>query len=270
MNRLRCPVRAQLWQRLSLAQSFHLEPINAHRPVPGGSRAPIRGRGADGGAKWSSPSFWRSPLTLNRFLTDNSEIFHQPTPQCQDSHIRRQEEEADRPIFVLLAHKNHQLSPSLSSLWALAVPGPCCSAVARTRLTLAGANLQGFLLRGAKRVWRSLLWSFTRYRSRFPPARRTGSAVWGVPEGMTALAGSIPRMMRPTLAQNYPRSGFPLEGKASHRQQGGLHPLDAARSFRVEFVSKVNSCIFLWYQTSSRKFVQLSYRAWFWRKLFPS
>lgn len=33
---------------------------------------------------------------------------------------------------------------------------------------------------------------------------------------MTALAGSIPRMMRPTLAQNYPRSGFPLEGKASH------------------------------------------------------
>ncbi|KAA8593746.1 hypothetical protein FQN60_004580 [Etheostoma spectabile] len=28
---------------------------------------------------------------------------------------------------------------------------------------------------------------------------------------MTALAGSIPRMMRPTLAQNYPRSGFPLE-----------------------------------------------------------
>lgn len=38
-------------------------------------------------------------------------------------------------------------------------------------------------------------------------------SLW-VPDGMTALAGSIPRMMRPTLAQNYPRSGFPLEGKS--------------------------------------------------------
>ncbi|XP_060902116.1 paired box protein Pax-3b isoform X8 [Labrus bergylta] len=38
---------------------------------------------------------------------------------------------------------------------------------------------------------------------------------------MTALAGSIPRMMRPTLAQNYPRTGFPLEGTASHHQHGG-------------------------------------------------
>lgn len=36
---------------------------------------------------------------------------------------------------------------------------------------------------------------------------------------MTALAGSIPRMMRPTLAQNYPRSGFPLEGNASYCQR---------------------------------------------------
>lgn len=43
----------------------------------------------------------------------------------------------------------------------------------------------------------------------------------GVVEGMTALAGSIPRMMRPTLAQNYPRSGFPLEGKASLCHQEG-------------------------------------------------
>lgn len=41
---------------------------------------------------------------------------------------------------------------------------------------------------------------------------------------MTALAGSIPRMMRPTLAQNYPRSGFPLEGKASHCQKDRLLP----------------------------------------------
>ncbi|XP_051934932.1 paired box protein Pax-3b isoform X2 [Hippocampus zosterae] len=44
---------------------------------------------------------------------------------------------------------------------------------------------------------------------------------------MTALAGSFPRMMRPTLAQNYPRSGFPLEvstplGQGRVNQLGGV------------------------------------------------
>ncbi|KAM4627192.1 paired box protein Pax-3-like isoform 3-T3 [Polymixia lowei] len=44
---------------------------------------------------------------------------------------------------------------------------------------------------------------------------------------MTTLAGSIPRMMRPTLAQNYPRSGFPLEvstplGQGRVNQLGGV------------------------------------------------
>nr|XP_057936265.1 paired box protein Pax-3b isoform X1 [Doryrhamphus excisus] len=44
---------------------------------------------------------------------------------------------------------------------------------------------------------------------------------------MTALAGSIPRMMRPTLAQNYPRGGFPLEvstplGQGRVNQLGGV------------------------------------------------
>lgn len=29
---------------------------------------------------------------------------------------------------------------------------------------------------------------------------------------MTTLAGAVPRMMRPGPGQNYPRSGFPLEG----------------------------------------------------------
>ncbi|KAK5904270.1 hypothetical protein CesoFtcFv8_005853 [Champsocephalus esox] len=54
-----------------------------------------------------------------------------------------------------------------------------------------------------------------------------------VPEGtavlevLSALAGSIPRMMRPTLAQNYPRSGFPLEvstplGQGRVNQLGGV------------------------------------------------
>ncbi|NXO86818.1 PAX3 protein, partial [Sitta europaea] len=32
---------------------------------------------------------------------------------------------------------------------------------------------------------------------------------------MTTLAGAVPRMMRPGAGQNYPRSGFPLEGKAA-------------------------------------------------------
>uniref|UniRef100_A0A3P9B7Y9 Paired box 3b n=1 Tax=Maylandia zebra TaxID=106582 RepID=A0A3P9B7Y9_9CICH len=44
---------------------------------------------------------------------------------------------------------------------------------------------------------------------------------------MTALAGSIPRMMRPSLTQNYPRSGFPLEvstplGQGRVNQLGGV------------------------------------------------
>ncbi|KAJ8388710.1 hypothetical protein AAFF_G00131190 [Aldrovandia affinis] len=44
---------------------------------------------------------------------------------------------------------------------------------------------------------------------------------------MTALAGAVPRMMRPTLAQNYPRSGFPLEvstplGQGRVNQLGGV------------------------------------------------
>ncbi|XP_046892549.1 paired box protein Pax-3b isoform X3 [Hypomesus transpacificus] len=44
---------------------------------------------------------------------------------------------------------------------------------------------------------------------------------------MNALAGAVPRMMRPTLAQNYPRSGFPLEvstplGQGRVNQLGGV------------------------------------------------
>ncbi|KAM9733664.1 paired box protein Pax-3b isoform 4-T4 [Menidia menidia] len=44
---------------------------------------------------------------------------------------------------------------------------------------------------------------------------------------MTALAGPVPRMMRPTLPQNYPRNGFPLEvstplGQGRVNQLGGV------------------------------------------------
>lgn len=33
--------------------------------------------------------------------------------------------------------------------------------------------------------------------------------------GMAALPGAVPRMMRPGPGQNYPRTGFPLEGKSA-------------------------------------------------------
>lgn len=36
---------------------------------------------------------------------------------------------------------------------------------------------------------------------------------------MTTLAGAVPRMMRPGPGQNYPRSGFPLEGKGGPRRR---------------------------------------------------
>ncbi|XP_035240026.1 paired box protein Pax-3b isoform X1 [Anguilla rostrata] len=44
---------------------------------------------------------------------------------------------------------------------------------------------------------------------------------------MAALAGAVPRMMRPSLAQSYPRSGFPLEvstplGQGRVNQLGGV------------------------------------------------
>lgn len=37
---------------------------------------------------------------------------------------------------------------------------------------------------------------------------------------MTTLAGAVPRMMRPGPGQNYPRSGFPLEGKRGPQPRG--------------------------------------------------
>lgn len=36
--------------------------------------------------------------------------------------------------------------------------------------------------------------------------------------GMAALPGAVPRMMRPGPGQNYPRTGFPLEGKRARRR----------------------------------------------------
>lgn len=39
---------------------------------------------------------------------------------------------------------------------------------------------------------------------------------------MAALPGSVPRMMRPAPGQNYPRTGFPLEGKGARARFASL------------------------------------------------
>lgn len=41
-----------------------------------------------------------------------------------------------------------------------------------------------------------------------------------IPGVMTALAGGLPRMMRPSPHQNYPRGGYSLEGEAHASFQG--------------------------------------------------
>lgn len=38
---------------------------------------------------------------------------------------------------------------------------------------------------------------------------------------MATLPGTVPRMVRPAPGQNYPRTGFPLEGKRDDSVQGG-------------------------------------------------
>lgn len=62
VNRLPCPVRAELWQRLSLGKSFQPQPIPAPYCALGVSSPPITTGGADG-AKEELGYFWLSPLT---------------------------------------------------------------------------------------------------------------------------------------------------------------------------------------------------------------
>lgn len=42
--------------------------------------------------------------------------------------------------------------------------------------------------------------------------------------GMAALPGTVPRMMRPAPGQNYPRTGFPLEGKSAWARRASAPP----------------------------------------------
>lgn len=64
----------------------------------------------------------------------------------------------------------------------------------------------------------------------------------GRPPTMAALPGTVPRMMRPAPGQNYPRTGFPLEGRSGNREtplrpaaitEGGLG-LEKRRSVPLE------------------------------------
>ena len=66
-----------------------------------------------------------------------------------------------------------------------------------------------------------------RKRSRQGEGERTGSGIRRLgtcrrrARRMAALPGTVPRMVRPAPGQNYPRTGFPLEGKSA---RGGLPP----------------------------------------------
>lgn len=51
-------------------------------------------------------------------------------------------------------------------------------------------------------------------RARCPPKPRFAPEPLGRPPTMAALPGTVPRMMRPAPGQNYPRTGFPLEGRS--------------------------------------------------------
>lgn len=104
----------------------------------------------------------------------------------------------------------------------VAVPVHWCSAEAREWLT--EANLPGNFSQTTRLFQQGPLATNAVLEQQPPRLEEVTSSSYWVGGGMTALAGSIPRMMRPTLAQNYPRSGFPLEGKALHK--GRLTALD--------------------------------------------
>lgn len=213
VNQLRGPGRAQLWRRPLLAQSFHPQPVSARRSAPGGSRPPIRTRAGDGGQS-GAPLLYDGLLSLStgfQLTTATVSVIR------QRSNIWRQREDCGESSKVLPTQTQTSFSAYPSTfclhIWrprrAQRVPGPCCCSPVE-----AVEPLQGYSspTQAASNV------SFAGVGS--ASSRRGGQnlrSLW-VPDGMTALAGSIARMMRPTLAQNYPRSGFPLEGKASHRQ----------------------------------------------------
>lgn len=62
---------------------------------------------------------------------------------------------------------------------------------------------------------------------------------------MTALAGGLPRMMRPTPHQNYPRGGYSLEGKTPPVAAHSLEEIQLFQSFskadKVEFLKALNT-----------------------------
>lgn len=230
--------QTQLWRRLPLAQSFPHQPIGARHGAPS-----TNGRtGRWLGPKWSSPSFWRSPLTLKRFLTDNGDVSRHPAARTSPvSHLDAGRGRRQNPSSLTQTNKQQRAFPCFAHhFWsprkAQAVPGPrSCSCSPVKAHPSPGRPSR-------KPPSGSASFAGADAASSRPGGQDPRSLL--APDGMTALAGSIPRMMRPTLAQNYPRSGFPLEGKARPPAGRSYTPLDAGRCYTVVFVHEKKEYIF--------------------------
>lgn len=62
---------------------------------------------------------------------------------------------------------------------------------------------------------RLFLWDLNKKATKQTNKQIKGVCLTQEPGVMTALAGGLPRMMRPSPHQNYPRGGYSLEGKRS-------------------------------------------------------
>lgn len=159
VNPLYSPGRAQLWRRLPLAQSFHRQPMGARRGAPGRNRAPISARAADGGQSGARLLFdgLLSLSTGSQLTTATFSVIR------QQSHIWRQEEDAEKTPPITHTHKQQCAFPHFARhIWsprrAPAVPGPCCCSCSPVKAhRVPRADLPGILLRDSKRLRKCLL-----------------------------------------------------------------------------------------------------------------
>lgn len=208
LNRRFCPAQPLL----RLAESFRLRPICARRYAPGWGSPPIS-RGDVTGREGSSAtfdglfSFWTGVNKQQQYFPEDWR------PRFPSASTTDETNKGGRPDTRTSPklHFSSFVVTSDSSRGSGAAPGHRCLAVAapgigwaRLRSSIRGAFCsKGRIQPGG---------------APSPSGWEEGKRVTPAAEGMTALAGSIPRMMRPTLAQNYPRSGFPLEGKSINRR----------------------------------------------------
>lgn len=149
--------------------------MGARRGAPGRSRAPIRGRAADGGQSGARLLFdgLLSLSTGSQLTTATFSVIR------QQSHIWRQEEDAEKTPPITHTHKQQCAFPHFARhIWsprrAPAVPGPCCCSCSPVKAhRVPRAEFQGSSS-GTPSGFESV---FCGCRSRFLPVRRTGSAV---------------------------------------------------------------------------------------------